>query len=90
MLVFIPAESQSAAKLSNARWIPDSVATGFAISNCGKLIRLASFFDPIQVDNKEEKKQNAPLLDFYVNMETFACLPFIQPQNSSRHHGMTE
>ena len=71
MHIFIPAESQSAAKLSNARWKPDSVEaesnhqqiTGksdFAIFDHGALISLATFVIPIHVNNEEERKQNTP------------------------------
>ena len=53
-------------------------ATDFAISYHGKVINFIAFVDPIHVNNKDEKKQNAPLLEFNTYMESFDCLPFTQ------------
>ena len=49
---------------------------------------LVAFVDPIHANNEEEKKQNAPLPEFNAYMESFDCLPFTHPRNSSWHHRM--
>ena len=71
MLIFIPAVSQAAAKLSNVAedqilWRQNQIistkqATDFAVSDRGTLISLPAFVNPIHVNNKEEKKQKRTL-----------------------------
>ena len=49
--------------------ISELQTTDFAISNCGTLISLAAFVDPVHVNNEKERWQNAPLPESNAHIE---------------------
>ena len=57
--------------------------TDFAISNCGRLINLATFVDPIYVNNEKERWQNAPLQESNAHIERLWLLA-IYPNTNLR------
>ena len=48
--------------------------TDFAISDCGTLINLAAFDDPIHVNNEKERWQSASLAEFNAHIERLSLL----------------
>ena len=78
-----PDPKNPSAKLVNARWRPDSVEESrtdssansrrliLQFSNCGTLISLAAFVDPIHVNKEKKRLLNAPLPESNAHTELF-------------------